>query len=160
MLILCLIGVQRGLVPAYAYQIFLNGSRMGLYEPFRRNANRILGRRADEQVFYVNLASGASSGVVGAVLGNPLFLVKARLQAFSPTNPVGAQHHYRNAAHALQSIWKAEGFKGLYRGVDAAILRTAAGSSVSACNEFFRRSSVAKMCCRSNYPRTIWRNPT
>jgi solute carrier family 25 protein 34/35 len=78
----------------------------------------------------VNLSSGAGSGIVGAILGNPLFLVKARIQAFSPAHPVGAQHVYKGGFDALRSIFKAEGIRGLWRGVDAAMLRTAMGSSV------------------------------
>ena len=60
-----------------------------------------------------------------AALGSPLFLVKARIQAYSPALPVGAQHHYRNSRHALQSIYQEGGLRGLWRGVNAAILRTA-----------------------------------
>ncbi|KAK9900878.1 mitochondrial carrier [Cystobasidium minutum MCA 4210] len=123
-------GIQRGLFPAYAYQIFLNGSRLGLYEPFRRTFNRLLGRNLDSQSVVVNLSSGAASGIVGAILGNPLFLVKARIQAYSPSHPVGAQHAYKGGFDALTSIFRAEGVKGLWRGVDAAMLRTAMGSSV------------------------------
>lgn len=58
-------GIQRGLFPAYAYQIFLNGSRLGFYEPFRRSANKVMGKRAEDQLISVNLASGATSGIVG-----------------------------------------------------------------------------------------------
>jgi len=65
-----------------------------------------------------------------AILGNPLFLVKARMQAYSPFNPVGAQHHYPTVFHGFKSIVSKEGPKGLVRGMDAAILRTAMGSSV------------------------------
>lgn len=125
-------GLSRGLTSAYAYQVFLNGSRLGLYEPFRRTLNKALGKGPNDQSIGVNLTSGASSGVVGAVLGNPLFLVKARMQAYSPTNPVGAQHCYKSPLQALIHIFKTEGgVRGLYRGVDAAMLRTAMGSSVS-----------------------------
>lgn len=67
---------------------------------------------------------------MAAVLGNPLFLVKARMQAYSPFNPVGAQHHYTSALHGLVDIVRKEGPRGLARGVDAAMLRTAMGSSV------------------------------
>ena len=119
------------MLPAYAYQIFLNGSRLGLYEPFRRTGNSLTGRTGEEQFMPINIASGAASGVVGAVLGNPLFLIKARIQAYSPSNPVGTQHAYRGGLDALASIFRQEGFRGLYRGVDAAMLRTASGSSVS-----------------------------
>lgn len=65
-----------------------------------------------------------------AIFGNPLFLVKARMQAYSPFNPVGTQHAYPSAISGLISIVRAEGLKGLTRGVDAAMLRTAMGSSV------------------------------
>ncbi|KAF8167366.1 mitochondrial carrier domain-containing protein [Crassisporium funariophilum] len=123
-------GLQRGLPPAYAYQILLNGSRLGFYEPFRRNLNKFLGRSADEQLTLTSVMAGASSGAVGASLGNPLFLIKARMQAYSPVLPVGAQHHYKSSFHALSTIFKAEGARGLVRGIDAAILRTSMGSSV------------------------------
>jgi len=53
------------------------------------------------------------------------------LQAYSPALPVGAQHHYKNSFQALSTIWKAEGVRGMFRGIDAAILRTGMGSSVS-----------------------------
>ncbi|KAJ6520119.1 mitochondrial carrier domain-containing protein [Mycena sanguinolenta] len=123
-------GMQRGLGPAYAYQILLNGSRLGFYEPFRRNINKLIGRRPEEQIGATAVIAGASSGAVGASLGNPLFLIKARMQAYSPALPVGAQHHYKNSFHALSTIVRAEGPRGLIRGIDAAILRTSMGSSV------------------------------
>ena len=78
----------------------------------------------------INILSGATSGIIGAMAGNPLFLIKARMQAYSKFNPVGAQHHYTSVPHALKSIVAAEGAKGLARGMDAAMLRTAMGSSV------------------------------
>ncbi|KAG9314110.1 mitochondrial carrier domain-containing protein [Chiua virens] len=123
-------GLQRGLGPAYAYQILLNGSRLGFYEPFRQTINRVIGRPVTDQIPLTSLAAGAASGAVGAALGNPLFLIKARMQAYSPALPVGAQHHYKSSINALSTIFHAEGFRGLIRGMDAAILRTAMGSSV------------------------------
>ena len=100
-----------------------------------------------DQIPLGSIAAGAASGAVGAAIGNPLFLVKARMQvspsryafctkrltivkAYSPALPVGTQHHYKNSFHALSTIFRAERFRGLVRGMDAAILRTATGSSV------------------------------
>ncbi|ELU36520.1 oxaloacetate carrier [Rhizoctonia solani AG-1 IA] len=103
----------------------------GFYEPFRRSFNSAIGRQGTEQVFATSIAAGAASGLVGACLGNPLFLIKARMQAYSPALPVGAQHYYRNSFAALAEIFKAEGLRGYIRGMDAAILRTCMGSSVS-----------------------------
>ncbi|KAK7465453.1 Mitochondrial oxaloacetate carrier protein [Stygiomarasmius scandens] len=123
-------GLQRGLGPAYMYQMLLNGSRLGFYEPFRRNINKLVGWAPEEQVPITSVIAGASSGAVGASLGNPLFLIKARMQAYSPALPVGAQHYYKNPFHALSTIFRAERWRGLVRGIDAAILRTSMGSSV------------------------------
>jgi hypothetical protein len=52
------------------------------------------------------------------------------LQAYSPALPVGTQHHYKSSWHALKTIYQQERFRGLVRGVDAAMLRTSMGSSV------------------------------
>ncbi|SCZ99560.1 BZ3500_MvSof-1268-A1-R1_Chr3-1g06099 [Microbotryum saponariae] len=114
----------------YTYQIALNGSRLGFYEPLRTSINSVVGYRPDQVVTWTSLMAGASSGVIGAIFGNPLFLVKARMQAYSAFNPVGAQHHYPSVAHAFRKIIRDEGPKGLVRGMDAAMLRTAMGSSV------------------------------
>lgn len=122
-------GLQRGLNTAYAYQILLNGSRLGFYEPIRGTINSVIGWPVADQIPITSVMAGATSGAIGAALGNPLFLIKARMQAYSPALPVGTQHHYKNSFHALSTIWKAEKIRGLYRGVDGAIFRTAIGSS-------------------------------
>ncbi|KAI0046623.1 oxaloacetate carrier [Auriscalpium vulgare] len=123
-------GIQRGLSPAYAYQILLNGSRLGFYEPFRKSINQAAGLDTAVQHPVTSVIAGAASGAVGASLGNPLFLIKARMQAYSPALPVGTQHHYKSSWDALRTIYQKEKFRGLVRGIDAAILRTAMGSSV------------------------------
>ncbi|CAE6378083.1 unnamed protein product [Rhizoctonia solani] len=137
-------GIQRGLGPAYVYQILLNGSRLGFYEPFRRSFNSVIGRQGTEQVFATSIAAGAASGLVGACLGNPLFLIKARMQAYSPTLPVGAQHYYRNSFAALAEIFRAEGLRGYIRGMDAAILRTCMGSSVQLPSYNWTKTTLVK----------------
>ncbi|KDN39207.1 hypothetical protein RSAG8_08978, partial [Rhizoctonia solani AG-8 WAC10335] len=137
-------GIQRGLGPAYVYQILLNGSRLGFYEPFRRSFNSIIGRQGTEQIFGTSITAGAASGLVGACLGNPLFLIKARMQAYSPTLPVGAQHYYRNSFAALKEIFKAEGLRGYIRGMDAAILRTCMGSSVQLPSYNWAKTTLVK----------------
>lgn len=123
-------GIQRGLFAAYVYQIGLNGCRLGLYEPLRHTLNEFAGYTEKDQVIPLNVVSGATSGIMGAVTGSPFYLIKTRMQSYSPVFKIGAQTHYTSIWNGLSTIFKAEGFKGLYRGVDAAILRTGAGSSV------------------------------
>ncbi|KAJ3721777.1 mitochondrial carrier [Lentinula raphanica] len=133
-------GLQRGLGPA----ILLNGSRLGFYEPFRRGINELVGRRPEEQIPLTSVLAGASSGAVGASLGNPLFLIKARMQAYSPALPVGAQHYYKSSFDALSTIYRAERLRGLVRGIDAAILRTSMGSSVQLPSYNFTKNQLVK----------------
>ncbi|KAH6917043.1 oxaloacetate carrier [Coprinopsis sp. MPI-PUGE-AT-0042] len=137
-------GLQRGLGPAYVYQILLNGSRLGFYEPIRGATNNLFGWSPKDQVPLTSVLAGAASGAIGASLGNPLFLVKARMQAYSPALPVGAQHYYKSSLHAFSTIFKAEGIRGLVRGVDAAILRTSMGSSVQLPSYNFTKRSLVK----------------
>ncbi|KAK0481761.1 mitochondrial carrier domain-containing protein [Armillaria novae-zelandiae] len=136
--------MQRGLGPAYAYQILLNGSRLGFYEPFRHAINDFIGRAPNEQIPITSVLAGATSGAVGASLGNPLFLIKARMQAYSPALPVGAQHYYKNSFDALSTIYRQEKFRGLVRGIDAAILRTSMGSSVQLPSYNFTKNQLVK----------------
>ncbi|XP_006454145.1 hypothetical protein AGABI2DRAFT_113903 [Agaricus bisporus var. bisporus H97] len=137
-------GLQRGLPPAYAYQILLNGSRLGFYEPFRKSFNRFLGWNPEEVIPLTSVLAGAVSGAVGASMGNPLFLIKARMQAYSAALPVGAQYHYKSSFDALRTILRAEGPRGLIRGIDAAILRTSMGSSVQLPSYNFTKSQIVK----------------
>ncbi|CCE89559.1 Oac1p TDEL_0A02270 [Torulaspora delbrueckii] len=126
-------GLQKGLVAAYIYQICLNGSRLGFYEPLRGVMNKTFYPEEEPhkvQNVTINVVSGAASGIIGAVLGSPLFLVKTRLQSYSDVVKIGEQTHYTGVWNGLKTIFQKEGFMGLYRGVDAAILRTGAGSSV------------------------------
>ena len=76
------------------------------------------------------MLTGALCGAIGASVGSPFFLVKTRLQSYSPVFQVGTQHHYKNGLQGLKHIYQNEGMRGLYRGLDAAALRTSAGSSV------------------------------
>ncbi|TIB62326.1 hypothetical protein E3P77_03857 [Wallemia ichthyophaga] len=111
-------------------QVALNGCRLGFYEPVRRQLNSLTGIPADKNVTTTSVGAGIVSGMMGAASGNPFYLIKARMQAYSPSLPVGTQHHYRHGYDALKSVIRVEGISGLIRGMDAAILRTCMGSSV------------------------------
>ncbi|KAH3676075.1 hypothetical protein WICMUC_002372 [Wickerhamomyces mucosus] len=126
-------GLQKGLVAAYVYQVCLNGCRLGLYEPSRNLLNQLFFPNVEDyhkvQSIPVNVAAGALSGIAGAILGSPLFLIKTRMQSYSPI-AIGDQTHYKSVADGLKQIYRQNGFLGLFKGVDAAIIRTGMGSSV------------------------------
>jgi solute carrier family 25 protein 34/35 len=124
-------GAQRGLSVAYFYQICLNGSRLGLYEPVQSNMIKALNLKSDGSILASGIFSGALAGVVGAVLGSPLYLIKTRRQSFSPVfKNIGHQHEMGSALNALGQIYRTEGIRGLYRGADAAMVRAGVGSAV------------------------------
>lgn len=119
--------LQAGLSPAYVYQVMLNGSRLGLYEPTRRVANQLFGLGPEVRNYPIGIAVGALTGAMGAFLGSPFYLIKVRMQSYSPKLAVGEQTRYTGVLSALRDLLR----KGeLTRGVSAAMLRTAIGSSV------------------------------
>jgi len=137
-------GIYRGLGAAYVYQILLNGCRLGFYEPIRHTLTSALFTDPKTQSLGINVFAGATSGILGAAAGSPFFLVKTRLQSFSPFAPVGTQHNYKGAVDGMGQIYKAEGVTGLYRGVGAAMVRTGFGSSVQLPTYFFAKRRLVK----------------
>ncbi|KAJ3015456.1 UNVERIFIED_CONTAM: Mitochondrial oxaloacetate carrier protein [Siphonaria sp. JEL0065] len=132
-------GIQKGLAPAYLYQILMNGTRLGFYEPVRDivigGVDAIAGKGVGSTGFgkaICMVSAGAGCGVLGAAIASPLYLVKTRMQSYSPNNAVGAQHSYvlGGLRKTLVHIYKNEGIAGLWRGADASMLRTGVGSAV------------------------------
>ena len=132
------------LAAQYIYQMVLNGCRLGFYEPLRKSLTAAIFKDSNVQSLGVNIFSGATSGMLGAAAGSPFFLVKTRLQSFSPFLPVGTQHGYKNSVDGFRKINRAEGILGLYRGVGAAIVRTGFGSSVQLPTYFFAKRRLIK----------------
>jgi len=136
-------GLQQGLTCGYYYQLGLNGCRIGLYEPSRYAITNLLNPSSFKegekvpQNLWINVLAGFVAGAAGAVVASPFFLIKTRMQSYSGakaasaqgSQSVGQQTYYKNAADGLLKIYRAEGIVGLFRGVDAAILRTGAGSA-------------------------------
>ena len=124
--------------------MILNGCRLGFYEPMRKGVTSVIFRDEKIQSLGVNIFCGATSGMLGAAAGSPFFLVKTRLQSFSPFLPVGTQHGYKNSVDGFRKIGSSEGIKGLYRGVEAAMIRTGFGSSVQLPTYFFAKRRLIK----------------
>lgn len=122
----------------------LNGCRLGFYEPIRSNLTSAIYSDPKVQSLAANVVAGAASGVIGAAAGSPFFLVKTRLQSYSPFLPVGTQHNYKNSFDGLSKIYKGEGIKGIYRGVGAAMIRTSFGSAVQLPTYFFAKRRLTR----------------
>ena len=105
----------------------MNGARLGLYDPIRNSLQKFFNTSSNSMP--VSMLSGFLSGALGAAVGSPLFLVKTRMQSHSTFTAIGHQHEYKNTFDALRKLCKEEKYlKGLFRGVDASMIRTGVGS--------------------------------
>lgn len=156
-------GVQAGLAPAIAFQIAMNGVRLGAF-PFWNSALHSAfgvqhtistggkGRTAGEQTAAVmaRLLAGMGAGVAGALIGHPMYLVKNRLQSQSSSGfQAVVSYKYNGPVDAIRTILRDEGgVRALFRGWDAAAMRVGAGSaaqlaSYETLKELFRRRTGA-----------------
>ncbi|XP_037543461.1 solute carrier family 25 member 35 isoform X2 [Nematolebias whitei] len=98
-------GLQKGLAPALFYQLCMNGVRLGSYAIIE-SAGYI---HTNGRVSAVKTTlAGAAAGVVGAVMGSPVYL---------------------GMVHALRVIYRQHGVLGLWRGSSAAVPRVSVGSA-------------------------------
>ncbi|PRW59750.1 mitochondrial carrier [Chlorella sorokiniana] len=121
----------RGLKPAFAFQIAVNGTRLGTFIPLKK----WLVAHSSMDDFLTSLLAGAGAGCVGAAIGTPFQLIKTRMQAAAraagPSVIVGAARQpYKGLGDALASIIKSEGLFGLYRGAHINMLKIAVASAV------------------------------
>ncbi|XP_061753622.1 solute carrier family 25 member 35 [Nerophis ophidion] len=121
-----LAGLQKGLVPGLMYQFFMNGIRLGSYAIIESSGHI----HTDGRVSGVKTVfAGAASGVMGAVIGSPLYLIKTHLQSQSTISiAVGHQYKHQGMTHAMAAIYKEYGLMGLWRGSSAAVPRVCVGS--------------------------------
>lgn len=96
-------GIQRGLIPGMVYQTFMNGTRLGVYEPLQE----IFGANDSSRRGYTirNIGAGATAGAIGSIFGSPFFLVKARIQASSVASTnLNAQYAYKGMVGLFQCV--------------------------------------------------------
>ncbi|KAK4178154.1 putative succinate/fumarate mitochondrial transporter [Triangularia setosa] len=92
-------------------------------------ANKETGVVSGQALFLAGLSAGVTEAV--AVV-TPMEVIKIRLQAqhHSMADPLDVPK-YRNAAHALYTVVKEEGFGALYRGVSLTALRQGSNQAVN-----------------------------
>lgn len=142
--------LQKGLGVAYVYQMGLNGSRLGFYDPVRIFLNSIFYPLASNpkslQVPAVNVLAGTITGAIGAYVASPLYLIKTRIQSISNVETYGASNlkgKNVGALRGLVNIYMSEGgISGLFRGSGSAVMRTSVGSAVqlpvyNMCKDYF-----------------------
>jgi solute carrier family 25 protein 14/30 len=108
-----------GLQASMIREMLNSGARAGFYVSVRDFINNLLQNDAKESSSLFNrILAASSTGTLGAVLANPIDVVKIRLMA----NPKSYQSTYS----ALVTIYWEEGIAGLYKGLIPSTLRGAA----------------------------------
>jgi hypothetical protein len=108
-----------GVVPARSISFYVYG-----------NGKRILTERANggREAAWVHLSAAAAAGIATSTATNPIWLVKTRLQLDrSGVGGVGgdgpaAPRRYRNSLDCVRQVVRAEGIRGLYKGLSASYL--------------------------------------
>jgi solute carrier family 25 protein 34/35 len=141
-------GLQKALIPAYIYQILCNGVRLGMYENLANTIQSkldVFTETPGSLQMLSKISSGAISGITGAFVASPLFLIKTRIQSYSEVvskATFGHQHtdSKKGVWFMLKSIYKKDGIRGLWRGADASMVRTGIGSAVQLTTyDYFKR---------------------
>ncbi|ODM96087.1 Solute carrier family 25 member 35 [Orchesella cincta] len=153
-----LLALQKGLVPFVCYQFTVNATRLGLFQVMN---DKGWTKNAAGQVHPLKtLILATSSGALGGFVCSPFYLVKTHLQskANEISIAVGHQHQHSGMFHALSSIFREQGVRGLWRGTTSNIPRIAAASagqlsSFELTHEFMKSKFPGQvwvpLCCSS-----------
>ncbi|KAL0842422.1 hypothetical protein ABMA28_014529 [Loxostege sticticalis] len=123
-----LLALQRGLAPAMWLGFTMNSVRLGGYHTAishgwtkDKNGNTVLLKA---------MLCSSISGMLSGLTGNPAFMLKTRIQASAhPSIAVGRQHRYKGLIDGIRTVYRTEGLKGFFAGVNATCLRLAVGSA-------------------------------
>lgn len=117
-------GLYRGAAPGAIGSAASWGAYFAIYDAVRSQAGQ-------PPTITDNLWAAWVAGSTSSLLTNPIWLVKTRLQLQREGGGVvpGAPPHtlYRGTAHALVTIAREEGLRGLYRGLGPALLLVSHG---------------------------------
>ncbi|XP_061544075.1 solute carrier family 25 member 34 isoform X2 [Phycodurus eques] len=140
-------GLQKGLSVGLIYQGVMNGVRLGSY-----SYCEALGITSYHGG---SVLSGAGAGALGAFIASPAYLVKTHLQAQTvEAIAVGHQHNHVGVSDAFVTIYRKEGFIGLWRGVNGAVPRVTVGSATQLAIFTSAKEWVLHSQCFS--PRANW----
>lgn len=105
------LGLQKGLSSALAFQFVMNSTRLGSYQTVD---NLGWNRYSNGEISMIKCVWwGGLAGVMGSALGCPLYLVKTQIQAQSHGKyAVGFQHHHCGMMDGLKTTFKEQGVKG------------------------------------------------
>jgi solute carrier family 25 protein 34/35 len=128
-----LAGLQRGLVAGACFQFALTSTRFGIFGAAKEMTAFDTRNQPPHRVFLTSFGLAAAASFLGAAVSSPFWLIKTRMQAQSDSqllSKVGYQHKYTSFTDAFATIYRQEGFGGLFKNVEANIIRLVVSGSV------------------------------
>lgn len=113
-------GLYRGMSSPMAGVAAVNAIVFGVYGNVQRNTS-------DPNSLYSHFLAGTAAGLAQSIICSPMELVKTRLQ-LQENLPKGA-FKYKGPMECMRHIWKAEGFRGAFRGLGITAARDMPGFS-------------------------------
>ncbi|XP_069365834.1 solute carrier family 25 member 35-like isoform X3 [Maniola hyperantus] len=122
------LALQKGLAPAMVLGFCMNSVRLGIYH-IAEMQGWTKTKEGDISIHKTIFWSSAS-GFVSGLAANPASVVKTRMQsAAHPSIAVGRQYVYNGMIDGFVKIYKIEGTRGFFAGVNATCTRLAVGSA-------------------------------
>jgi hypothetical protein len=123
-------GTQRGLLASVIREGSKNFFRIGLFHPILEHLHD---DHESSPPIWKRLVAGSISGAAGAIICNPIEIVKTRVQASSvASGAVGYQgYKYSGLRDAFRSIARNEGIQGLWTGTSISTLRSILATSAN-----------------------------
>ncbi len=101
----------KGIGAAWLREASYTSLRLGLYGPIKH----AMGIKADSN-FFLKFSAGSLAGAIGSTVGNPFDVLKTRMMTSEGKRPPTMNE-------AASALYKAQGIKGFYRGIEANVMR-------------------------------------
>lgn len=101
----------KGIGAAWLREASYTSLRLGLYAPIKK----AMGVKNDSH-FLLKFSAGSLAGALGSTVGNPFDVLKTRMMASEGKEPPAL-------GKAAADLYKQQGIKGFYRGLDANVMR-------------------------------------
>lgn len=88
--------------------------RIGAYESVKQKYMQLTGAHNQLSIIAVRIAAGVTTGTMAILAAQPTDVVKIRMQA--ELRKPGEKSRYNGVFHAYATVFKEEGFRGLYKG--------------------------------------------
>ncbi|KIW06301.1 uncharacterized protein PV09_02767 [Verruconis gallopava] len=140
-------GLYRGLSASILRQMTYSTTRFGVYEELKQ----IFATKREKKTSFLTLVGLSSfSGFLGGVAGNPADVLNVRMQ-HDASLPPEKRRNYKHALDGLLRMYRAEGWKSLWKGVWPNSLRaTLMTASQLASYDIFKSVLLKQMDMKDN----------